>query len=57
MVVMMVDKLIDVYFTLQPHKRARRAIMLVVLSLLGSRCEQAKTGITSSWAHVVNQEG
>ena len=57
MVVLMVDKLIDVYFTLQPHKRARRAIMLVVLSLLGSRCEQAKTGITSSWAHVVNQEG
>ena len=39
---------------LQPHKRARGAIVLVVLFLLGSRCEQEKTEITPSWDHVVN---
>ena len=57
MAVLMVDKLIAVFFTLHPLKRGHRAIILVVLSKLGLRCEQAKTGITSSWAHVVNQEG
>ena len=46
-VVSFVDELIDV-FLLQSHKRARRANMLVLLSSLGSGCEQAKTGITPS---------
>ena len=55
--VLLVDEPVYVCFS-QPHKRVRCTIMfLVVLSLLGSRREQAKTGITPSWDHVVNQEG